>query len=140
MPFCSVSSLLVALPLPLPLLEELDEYPPTWYVESEKVLYAGSDACANSSVGWPSSTTLMKARNTSSAPVCSGSDTPSASPRGSPNHVATAICGVIPQNVISMKLLLVPVLAATVWPFGSAAPVPVPSDEFTTVFITSTAA
>ena len=45
---------------------------------------------------------------------------------GSPNQTATAICGVMPQNVMSLYSVDVPVFAATTWPFGSAASWPVP--------------
>ena len=79
----------------------------------------------------------MKVRNTSPAPTRAGSVLTFA---GSPNQTATAICGVMPQNVMSLYSVDVPVFAATTCPFGSAASVPVPSELFTTVFMTSTAA
>ena len=59
---------------------------------------------------------------------------------GSPNQMATDSCGVMPQNVMSWYSLEVPVFAATSWPLSSLASVPVPSEVFTTPFMTSVAA
>ena len=83
-----------------------------------EVLVRGIGRLWNCSVGWPSSTALMKVRNTSPAPTRAGSVLTFA---GSPNQTATAICGVMPQNVMSLYSVDVPVFAATTWPFGSAA-------------------
>lgn len=130
--------LLLEFPAEFALLEdELEDVVPIWYVAFENALYVGFDAWGNVSVCLPYSAAVMNFLNTSAALTSVGMvswlD-------GSPNQTATDSCGVMPAERDVMVLAGSTRLRRhflAVIELGQRA---VPSEVFTTPFMTSVAA